>query len=402
FNLQLANAPLTFNTSEAIQVYYYHTIAEAQNDIDNTNALNNIYTNQMQGEILHAKVFRANTDCYSMASVRLNTTQAVDLNTSTLGACDPDEDGLADFDLETKGIEIASSLNLPSNVTISFFETENDAAIGKNALPNIFNSGNRMLYVRAESDNACYGTGVLNLEVKSFPQLQDQVIDVCLSDFPITIESGLGISQASNYNFEWNTGETNDQIVVNQAGQYNVRVIDPLLNCEDNISVTVNQSNIPVVQNISVNDFSVTVQLTENTDGFQYAMDDEFGYYQDSNVFASVPAGTHTVYIKDVYSCNIISEEIYVLGFPKYFTPNEDGIHDTWNVQGLDPSEFQFQTVTVQIFDRYGKLLKTFNPYHSKGWNGTYNGKLLTPDDYWYYLILPDGRKYRGHFSLKV
>ncbi|HMB99729.1 MAG TPA: T9SS type B sorting domain-containing protein, partial [Flavobacteriaceae bacterium] len=114
------------------------------------------------------------------------------------------------------------------------------------------------------------------------------------------------------------------------------------------------------------------------------------------------PAGTHTIFIKDVYSCNTISEEVYVLGFPKYFTPNDDGTHDTWNILGLDPSEFQFQTTTVQIFDRYGKLLKTFNPYHSKGWNGTYNGKLMTPDDYWYYLILPDGRKYRGHFSLKV
>ncbi|MDU8886843.1 T9SS type B sorting domain-containing protein [Yeosuana sp. MJ-SS3] len=402
FNLQLANAPLTFNTSEAIQVYYYHSITDAQNDIDNTNAINNVYTNQTQGEILHAKIYKANTACYSMATIRLNTTQAVDLNATTLGACDPDEDGFADFDLESKGLEIASSLNLPSNVTISFFETENDAAIGRNVLPNIYGSNNRVLYVRAESDNACYGTGTLNLDVRSFPQLQDQVIDVCLSDFPITIESGIGISQSSNYNFEWNTGEINDQIVVSQAGQYDVRVIDPLLNCEDTVSITVNQNNIPVVQDISINDYNVTVQLADNSEGFEYALDDQFGFYQDSNVFINVPAGTHTVFVKDVYNCNIISEEIYVLGFPKYFTPNDDGTHDTWNVLGLDPSEFQYQTVTVQIFDRYGKLLKTFNPYRSKGWNGKYNGKLLTPDDYWYYLVLPDGRKYRGHFSLKV
>ena len=69
---------------------------------------------------------------------------------------------------------------------------------------------------------------------------------------------------------------------------------------------------------------------------------------------------------------------------------------------GLNPEDFQFQTVTIQIYDRYGKLLKTFNPWQSKGWNGKYNGNLLAPDDYWYYMVLPDGKKYRGHFTLKV
>jgi gliding motility-associated-like protein len=137
---------------------------------------------------------------------------------------------------------------------------------------------------------------------------------------------------------------------------------------------------------------------------FVYAIDNQTGVFQDSNLFNGLPAGSHTLYIKDRLNCNIISKDFYILGFPKYFTPNGDGTNDTWNVLGLDSSQFQSQSqsVTVQIYDRYGKLLKTFNPFHSNGWNGKYNGTLLTPDDYWYYIILPSGKKHRGHFALKI
>ena len=48
------------------------------------------------------------------------------------------------------------------------------------------------------------------------------------------------------------------------------------------------------------------------------------------------------------------------------------------------------------------KLLKSFNPLTSAGWNGNFNGSLLTPDDYWYMMKLPNGEIYKGHFSLKI
>jgi gliding motility-associated-like protein len=402
FNLQLANAPLTLYTTDAIQVYYYHTAADAISDTENQNAITDIYTNQSQGEILYAKVFKTNTNCFNIATVRLSTTQSVNLNGFDLSACDPDEDGFANFDLESQGFQIATALNLPTNVTVSFHEDENDAGIGMNALPNTFNSSDRTIYVRAESDNACYGTGTLNLSVKSFPKIEDQTIDVCLSDFPISINSGLNISQVNNYEYDWNTAQTTNEISISSAGIYTVSVIDPLLNCNDVITITVNQNEIPDIQDLIINDRDLTVLLSNENGDFEYTINNSTGAFQQNNIFQNLPFGAHTLYIKDIYSCNMISETFYILGFPKYFTPNQDGNHDTWNIQGLDPSLYQSQTITVQIYDRYGKLLKTFNPNQSKGWNGEYNGNLLTPDDYWYYMILPDGKSYRGHFSLKV
>ncbi|HEX9600259.1 MAG TPA: PKD domain-containing protein, partial [Mariniflexile sp.] len=52
YNLQQANGPISLNTTEALQVYYYHSEAEAINDTFNTAALDNIYRNQIQDELV--------------------------------------------------------------------------------------------------------------------------------------------------------------------------------------------------------------------------------------------------------------------------------------------------------------------------------------------------------------
>jgi gliding motility-associated-like protein len=401
FNLQSANAPLTLNTNEAIQAYYYHSIIDAVNDVNNTMALNNIYTNQSQNEMVYAKIFKTNTDCYNIASLRLITTQPVDLSSIDLNACTPVGTLIGDFDLESKGQEIIANLNLPSNVTIQFYETENDAAIGMDALPNMYNSGEKRIYVRAESDNACYGIGTLDLYLKPFPQINDQVIHVCSAGFPIKIETGLSSVQIANYNFYWNTNETTNEIFISQEGIYSVTVDDPNFRCSNTIYIDVKQNRIPEIQDLVIDGHGITVLLTRSEESFLYAVDDENGVYQESNTFLNLQEGLHTVFVKDINNCEIISQSFYIFGFPKYFTPNADGQNDTWNAYGLNSNDFQ-QVITIQIFDRYGKLLKVFDPLNTSGWNGMFNGQLVTPDDYWYFMKLPNGKEYRGHFTLKI
>lgn len=90
--------------------------------------------------------------------------------------------------------------------------------------------------------------------------------------------------------------------------------------------------------------------------------------------------------------------EISIIGYPKFFTPNGDGTNDFWQIQGIS-SQFQPNS-SIYIFDRYGKLLKQLPPLGS-GWNGTFNGHLLPNDDYWFKVLLQDGRTFMGHFTLK-
>jgi gliding motility-associated-like protein len=90
-----------------------------------------------------------------------------------------------------------------------------------------------------------------------------------------------------------------------------------------------------------------------------------------------------------------------VIGYPKYFTPNGDGYHDTWNIVGVS-REF---SAKIYIFDRYGKLLKQLSPT-GKGWDGTFNGERLPTSDYWFTLdytepITEKINQFRAHFTLK-
>ena len=77
---------------------------------------------------------------------------------------------------------------------------------------------------------------------------------------------------------------------------------------------------------------------------------------------------------------------------PNIFTVNNDGINDEFLpiVYGIQESTYE-----LLIYDRWGKLLFSTNNY-KKGWDGTYNGQLLTQDVYSYkvsYLTISGDRK---------
>jgi gliding motility-associated-like protein len=120
--------------------------------------------------------------------------------------------------------------------------------------------------------------------------------------------------------------------------------------------------------------------------------------FQSINIFTNVPAGIHEFFVKDLDGCGISSQIISVIGIPPYFTPNGDGINDTWNVLGLTTTNNS--KTTIYIFDRYGKILKQLAPL-GNGWDGTFNELQMPASDYWYSIYFEDGRTSKGHFTLK-
>ena len=161
-------------------------------------------------------------------------------------------------------------------------------------------------------------------------------------------------------------------------------------------------SSIAIVETIEIVDVSEnnTVTVLVSGDGdYVYALDNENGPYQESNTFENVNPGVYTVYVKDIKAdCGIISEDVSILGFPKFFTPNGDGKNDTWQILGFS-TQFPV-TASVKIFNRFGKLITILDEDNPK-WDGSYNGALLPTDDYWFEAILIDGRTFRNHFTLK-
>ncbi|MEC7771636.1 MAG: T9SS type B sorting domain-containing protein [Bacteroidota bacterium] len=160
-----------------------------------------------------------------------------------------------------------------------------------------------------------------------------------------------------------------------------VRVIDDLVNSE--------QTDPYNIEIVPVGDGN-----------YEYAING--GEFQDDPVFYDVPPGTNTVVINDKNGCGATEPiEFLVVGYPKFFTPNSDGVHDNWNVYGVE----QLINPVVFIFDRYGKLLKQIDV--NIGWDGTFNGRDMPSSDYWFRLDYErddDGvlvaTSVRRHFSL--
>jgi gliding motility-associated-like protein len=72
---------------------------------------------------------------------------------------------------------------------------------------------------------------------------------------------------------------------------------------------------------------------------------------------------------------------------PNTFTPNNDGINDKWAIQYLD----DYANCRVQVFTRTGqKVFESQGIY--KAWDGTFNGKPLPFDTYYYIIEAGDGR----------
>jgi gliding motility-associated-like protein len=124
------------------------------------------------------------------------------------------------------------------------------------------------------------------------------------------------------------------------------------------------------------------------------------GAWQESNIFTGVQGGTHEVMVEDTEGCTNLTIDVLVIDYPKYFTPNGDGIHDTWNIVGLDQPDAK-----IYIYDRYGKLLKQITPTAtSQGWDGTYIGSVLPSTDYWFTIDYKENdqqKQFKAHFSLK-
>ncbi len=79
---------------------------------------------------------------------------------------------------------------------------------------------------------------------------------------------------------------------------------------------------------------------------------------------------------------------------PDVFTPNGDGINDTWDLRGLD----EYPEAEIQVFDRWGHVIYYFSKNNKQPFDGTFNGTSLPTGNYPYSVSTSDakGHVYRG------
>ncbi|MFD1286147.1 T9SS type B sorting domain-containing protein, partial [Mesonia ostreae] len=119
-----------------------------------------------------------------------------------------------------------------------------------------------------------------------------------------------------------------------------------------------------------------------------------------SLIIDGLSGGEHEVIGRDQGGCGATLKIISFIDYPKFFTPNEDGYNDRWNILGLSNQ----LDAKIYIFDRYGKLLKQLSP-SSPGWDGTFNGTPMPSNDYWFRVEYTDidgtRKEFKANFTLK-
>ena len=362
--------------------------------------LPNPYTNTVKHqEIITVRVTNTQTSCYAETFLNLNTSTQPQINKPlTLYACDKGS-GFGYFDTS----KIESQL-IGNQTGLLIFYSDEKGNILSNPLPTNYQNTvawSQTINVRVENElnSLCYSETSFEMIVNELPQINLEN-DYFLCD----LEPSLYITSDLTFDsWKWTFEDgsilsTSFEANLIDAGIYTLQVskINNGILCENSFSFNLIRSNLPKIDEVKIQDISNdnTIEIITSGDGdFEYSIDGI--NYQEDSKFYNLLGGVYNVEVRDKKGCGTDIKEIVLVDYPNFFTPNNDGYNDYWQIQGIE----KYPNAVVSIFDRFGKLLKKLTA-SDIGWDGFYNGELMFTSDYWFTVNLGDGRSFKGHFSL--
>lgn len=389
FNLNDAMNLITNDPIDSITFYQNNTNGVVSGIINSA-----LPYNAANGTQVYARIV-SESGCEFVGTINLMI-NSENLTPITQTKCDTDvnsSDGFTSFNLTEIAQIIRTENNFNQNYDIDFFLTVQDANNDLNVLPDNFTNTiayQQEIFAKVSINGTCVAILKVSLNVVNTENVQQQEISICQGE-TITLTAA-----SQNNNYVWNTGETTQSIEVSTAGLYSVNYFS-IDGCEITQNFNVNVSSGPSDVQIITTDFNESnnsITAIVNDEGiFEYSIDGV--NYQLSNIFTGLGVGTYTVYIRDIKGCGEKVIAVYILDYPRFVTPNNDGYNDTWRIPNLTKMD---PNAIISIFDRYGRLLYRMRSQFS--WDGTSNGKQMPPSDYWFLVNFSNGKELRGHFSL--
>ena len=387
--------------SEDVFSVTYHINVDDANSGDNE--LPNVYSTISNSQEIFYRIENSESpECYDVSSFNVIVDgQIIAYQPNNMYLCDDGADGFETFNLPSQNAQIMGAQ--AGNYTISYYLFEIDAIEGNNSIQDNYSNieNPQTIYARIErnSNSNCFDTTFFDIQVLENPVVDIQDTYYMCSNEDVVLSAPTGFD-----GYLWSTNETTSSITVTEAGTYTVEVTqnyiaNPIFGCSTPKIIQVIESDEAIFQTFEIEDWtannnSITV-FVDGIGDYEYSLDNMS--YQDSNVFNNLLPGEYNVFIRDKNGCGVITEDICLLYYPEFFTPNGDSYNPYWQIK----MGYHEPNIEIYIYNRYGKFITKFNS-NSLGWDGTYNGQNMPSDDYWFLVKRPsNGKTYKGHFALR-
>jgi len=228
---------------------------------------------------------------------------------------------------------------------------------------------------------------------------------VCQEDTLLLTASTIGQNYYDVIDYTWTpsnsiiSGQGTDSIWVLASGDIDFEVVATNTeNCKDTNNTSVIVSTIsPTLTVLAIPDeiyLGQTTQLVANYDTdytYTWSPDTSLSATNIHNPKANPRTiKTYYVTVENSFACSLsdsVTVKILpplcgnpVVFVPSAFSPDNDGHNDVLMVEGNNITE-----MTFAIYNRWGqKVFETKD--QNRGWDGTLNGTLLSPDVYGYYM----------------
>ena len=331
--------------------------------------------------------------------------------------CDVDYDYQTNIDL-TPLDGFAIGIDDPSNFTITYHTSADDAINNINLTATSYATTGVPTYnlfaKKTEAISGCYSILPFTITINIPPVFEIEDTLICLNsndtvnldyDLPV-IATGLS---NTDHSFEWYfegdliPRETSSTLTAPNPGNYSVNATFIATGCNFTKQATVFPSGPPQVLEVVITTlpFSINHKAEITASGFgDYIFSVDNGPTQELNEFTDLTPGYHSFQIIDTKGCGLVNIERTVIDYMEFFSPNNDGVNDYWQIIGIEA----LKEPQIYIYDRQGKMLKHLDS-KSLGWNGVFNGKPLPQSDYWFKVIFKDDndvvRDFNAHFTLK-
>ncbi|MGB4603694.1 MAG: gliding motility-associated C-terminal domain-containing protein [Bacteroidales bacterium] len=227
--------------------------------------------------------------------------------------------------------------------------------------------------------------------------------DQCVTEGPVTLDA----TYASDFSYQWSTGENTPVINLTQPGVYDVsvnvfydtpdmcsaqdtvhiRIIpEPIPPLPDTLFMCAHQARILTAEQPNYNNLYNFIWSTGNTSTMQ--------------TLSNMSPGVYMIQVK-IIGCDTLTDSTKVtveacdITIPNVITPNGDGINDQFQIGNLE----YYPNSEIKIYNRWGKKI-----YESENYQGDWDGDNHPEGTYFYILRLNYGngtlREFHGTITI--